>query len=185
MWQLVIRAGYCPIVYNWMEKVKDDLGFIKSLKGCVHAISLESEWSAARGRRSARDHFARRSSRRSWIDSRALRLRPRRVRRLLRLVKGAAVPVMTRIEEAAGKHITTRRGAREWRRTASGAARFHRGGRDAMRLLHQWNVDLRRGVASRDAASIRRRRFAMRLAPHLCRCGVYLRAFRAVKRAAQ
>jgi len=30
MWQLVNRAGYCPIVYNWMEKVKEDLGFIKS-----------------------------------------------------------------------------------------------------------------------------------------------------------
>jgi hypothetical protein len=27
MWRLVERAEYCPIVYNWMEKVKDDIGF--------------------------------------------------------------------------------------------------------------------------------------------------------------
>ena len=27
MWQFLDRAGYCPIVYNWMEKVKDDIGF--------------------------------------------------------------------------------------------------------------------------------------------------------------
>jgi Fe-S-cluster containining protein len=27
MWQLVERAEYCPIVYNWMEKVKEDIGF--------------------------------------------------------------------------------------------------------------------------------------------------------------
>jgi len=27
MWRLVDRAGYCPIVYNWMEKVKEDLRF--------------------------------------------------------------------------------------------------------------------------------------------------------------
>jgi len=27
MWQLVDRAGYCPIVYNWMEVVKEDIGF--------------------------------------------------------------------------------------------------------------------------------------------------------------
>jgi Fe-S-cluster containining protein len=27
MWKLIDRAGYCPIVYNWMEKVKEDLGF--------------------------------------------------------------------------------------------------------------------------------------------------------------
>jgi len=27
MWRLVDRAGYCPIVYNWMEKVKEDIGF--------------------------------------------------------------------------------------------------------------------------------------------------------------
>ena len=27
MWAFVDRAGYCPIVYNWMEKVKDDMGF--------------------------------------------------------------------------------------------------------------------------------------------------------------
>jgi Fe-S-cluster containining protein len=27
MWQLVDRAEYCPIVYNWMEKVKEDIGF--------------------------------------------------------------------------------------------------------------------------------------------------------------
>lgn len=27
MWQFVDRTTYCPIVYNWMEKVKDDIGF--------------------------------------------------------------------------------------------------------------------------------------------------------------
>ena len=27
MWQLVDRTGYCPIVYNWMEAVKRDIGF--------------------------------------------------------------------------------------------------------------------------------------------------------------
>ena len=27
MWKLVDRAAYCPIVYNWMEKVKEDIGF--------------------------------------------------------------------------------------------------------------------------------------------------------------
>jgi uncharacterized protein len=27
MWQFLDRAGYCPIVYNWMEKVKEDIGF--------------------------------------------------------------------------------------------------------------------------------------------------------------
>jgi uncharacterized protein len=27
MWQFVDRAGYCPIVYNWMETVKDEMGF--------------------------------------------------------------------------------------------------------------------------------------------------------------
>ena len=27
MWQFVDRAGYCPIVYNWMEKAKQDAGF--------------------------------------------------------------------------------------------------------------------------------------------------------------
>jgi Fe-S-cluster containining protein len=27
MWRLLDRAGYCPIVYNWMETVKDDIGF--------------------------------------------------------------------------------------------------------------------------------------------------------------
>ncbi len=29
MWRIVDRAGYCPIVYNWMEKVKEDVGFTK------------------------------------------------------------------------------------------------------------------------------------------------------------
>jgi uncharacterized protein len=27
MWQFLDRAGYCPIVFNWMERVKDDIGF--------------------------------------------------------------------------------------------------------------------------------------------------------------
>lgn len=27
MWRLIDRAGYCPIVYNWMERAKEDLGF--------------------------------------------------------------------------------------------------------------------------------------------------------------
>ncbi|HYL74823.1 MAG TPA: YkgJ family cysteine cluster protein [Bryobacteraceae bacterium] len=27
MWQFLHRAEYCPIVYNWMEKVKEDVGF--------------------------------------------------------------------------------------------------------------------------------------------------------------
>jgi uncharacterized protein len=27
MWQFLDRVGYCPIVYNWMERVKDDIGF--------------------------------------------------------------------------------------------------------------------------------------------------------------
>jgi len=27
MWEFLDRAGYCPIVYNWMEKVKEDIGF--------------------------------------------------------------------------------------------------------------------------------------------------------------
>ena len=27
MFQFLDRAGYCPIVYNWMEKVKEDIGF--------------------------------------------------------------------------------------------------------------------------------------------------------------
>jgi Fe-S-cluster containining protein len=27
MWQFVRRVEYCPIVYNWMEAVKDDVGF--------------------------------------------------------------------------------------------------------------------------------------------------------------
>jgi len=27
MWQFVDRAGFCPIVYNWMERVKQDVGF--------------------------------------------------------------------------------------------------------------------------------------------------------------
>jgi Fe-S-cluster containining protein len=27
MWQFVDRASYCPIVYNWMEAVKQDMGF--------------------------------------------------------------------------------------------------------------------------------------------------------------
>jgi Fe-S-cluster containining protein len=27
MWQFVRRVEYCPIVYNWMESVKDDVGF--------------------------------------------------------------------------------------------------------------------------------------------------------------
>ncbi len=27
MWRILDRAAYCPIVYNWMEKVKDDIGF--------------------------------------------------------------------------------------------------------------------------------------------------------------
>ncbi|MBV9771319.1 MAG: YkgJ family cysteine cluster protein [Bryobacterales bacterium] len=27
MWSFLDRVAYCPIVYNWMEKVKDDIGF--------------------------------------------------------------------------------------------------------------------------------------------------------------
>ena len=27
MWQFLDRASYCPIVYNWMEVVKEDIGF--------------------------------------------------------------------------------------------------------------------------------------------------------------
>jgi len=27
MWRLVDRAGYCPIVYNWMEAVKEEMRF--------------------------------------------------------------------------------------------------------------------------------------------------------------
>ncbi len=27
MWRFLDRAAYCPIVYNWMEKVKQDIGF--------------------------------------------------------------------------------------------------------------------------------------------------------------
>lgn len=27
MWQMVDRATYCPIVYNWMETVKHEMGF--------------------------------------------------------------------------------------------------------------------------------------------------------------
>jgi uncharacterized protein len=27
MWEFLDRVGYCPIVYNWMEKVKEDIGF--------------------------------------------------------------------------------------------------------------------------------------------------------------
>jgi len=27
MWKLVDRAEFCPIVYNWMERVKQDIGF--------------------------------------------------------------------------------------------------------------------------------------------------------------
>jgi Fe-S-cluster containining protein len=27
MWEFLDRVGYCPIVYNWMETVKDDIGF--------------------------------------------------------------------------------------------------------------------------------------------------------------
>jgi Fe-S-cluster containining protein len=27
MWAFVDRTNYCPIVYNWIEKVKDDIGF--------------------------------------------------------------------------------------------------------------------------------------------------------------
>ena len=27
MWQFVDRASYCPIVYNWMEAVKKEMGF--------------------------------------------------------------------------------------------------------------------------------------------------------------
>jgi uncharacterized protein len=27
MWRFLDRASYCPIVYNWMEKVKEDIGF--------------------------------------------------------------------------------------------------------------------------------------------------------------
>lgn len=27
MWQFVDRAGYCPIVFNWMEAVKKEMGF--------------------------------------------------------------------------------------------------------------------------------------------------------------
>jgi uncharacterized protein len=27
MWQFLDRAAYCPIIYNWMEKVKEDIGF--------------------------------------------------------------------------------------------------------------------------------------------------------------
>jgi len=27
MWKFLDRAAYCPIIYNWMEKVKEDIGF--------------------------------------------------------------------------------------------------------------------------------------------------------------
>lgn len=27
MWQFVDRAAYCPIVYNWMEAIKQEMGF--------------------------------------------------------------------------------------------------------------------------------------------------------------
>ncbi|MBZ5606677.1 MAG: YkgJ family cysteine cluster protein [Acidobacteriia bacterium] len=27
MWRLIDRAAYCPIVYNWMEAVKQEMGF--------------------------------------------------------------------------------------------------------------------------------------------------------------
>lgn len=27
MWRMLERAGYCPIVYNWMEEVKKEVGF--------------------------------------------------------------------------------------------------------------------------------------------------------------
>jgi uncharacterized protein len=27
MWEFLDRVGYCPIIYNWMKKVKDDIGF--------------------------------------------------------------------------------------------------------------------------------------------------------------
>jgi len=27
MWEFLDRVGYCPIVYNWMEVVKQDIGF--------------------------------------------------------------------------------------------------------------------------------------------------------------
>ena len=27
MWQFLDRVGYCPIVFNWMERVKEDVGF--------------------------------------------------------------------------------------------------------------------------------------------------------------
>jgi uncharacterized protein len=27
MWEFLDRVGYCPIVYNWMDTVKEDIGF--------------------------------------------------------------------------------------------------------------------------------------------------------------
>lgn len=27
MWQLLDRVSYCPIVYNWLQRVKEDIGF--------------------------------------------------------------------------------------------------------------------------------------------------------------
>jgi Fe-S-cluster containining protein len=37
VWQFVVRAGYCPIVYNWMERAKEDLGFrsMERMNTCV------------------------------------------------------------------------------------------------------------------------------------------------------
>jgi nicotinate dehydrogenase subunit A len=101
------------------------------------------------------------------------------------LVEGRAVPsCMTRVEEAAGKNITTVEGLAQGGELHPVQRAFVE--EDAMQCgycISGMLISSAALLADKPHPSDAQIRDA--LAPHLCRCGVYLRAIRAVKRAAQ
>ena len=101
------------------------------------------------------------------------------------LLEGRAVPsCMTRVEEAAGKNITTVEGLAQDGELHPVQRAFVE--EDAMQCgycISGMLISSAALLAEMPHPSGAQIRDA--LAPHLCRCGVYLRAIRAVKRAAQ
>jgi nicotinate dehydrogenase subunit A len=101
------------------------------------------------------------------------------------LVEGRAVPAcMTNVEEAAGKNITTVEGLAQGGELHPVQRAFVE--EDAMQCGYCIS-----GMLISSAALLAETphpsdaQIRQALAPHLCRCGVYLRAMRAVRRAAQ
>jgi nicotinate dehydrogenase subunit A len=101
------------------------------------------------------------------------------------LVEGRAVPAcMTSVEEAAGKNITTVEGLARGGELHPVQRAFIE--EDAMQCGYCISGMLISSAALlADTPHPSDAQIRETLAPHLCRCGVYLRAMRAVRRAAQ